>query len=320
MLIYNFAKEFIGIDESDLKILGFSNLAQLRAEAADFADLFVRTPGHVHNFQHVHWIDFVECAESDDESKVIISVNSNTYKANLSIATVYLSDSANAPAYLVYLNNLQLLGSKENETISEAVMNKPKLNIINEDTTYIQTIEPDMSAISAIKEEMKHKKIVEKVVQNSIDEPLDIVIDTTDEEKLLVKEDLKPVQVEEYVEEEEEEECLFDPKVASKELGLPIDLIEEFVEDFIVQAKEFNKPLYTHLANGNLEEVAKLSHKLKGVAANLRIENALNALTTVNISNDLDVITTNLDEFYRIIARLAGEKVKVVKKNNSSGR
>jgi len=53
MLIYNYQKEFLGIDEKDLKTLGFNSLSELRAEVTDFADLFVKTPGYVHNFQHV---------------------------------------------------------------------------------------------------------------------------------------------------------------------------------------------------------------------------------------------------------------------------
>ena len=93
MLIYNSTKEFIGIDEHDLKIFGFSNLSQLRSEAADFADLFVRTPGYVHNFKHVHWIDFVSYAESAEESKVIISIKSKSYTASLSITKAYLTDN-----------------------------------------------------------------------------------------------------------------------------------------------------------------------------------------------------------------------------------
>jgi len=42
MLIYNYKKEFLGIDEVDLEVLGLSDLADLRAEAADFADLYTQ--------------------------------------------------------------------------------------------------------------------------------------------------------------------------------------------------------------------------------------------------------------------------------------
>lgn len=345
MLIYNFAKEFIGIDENDLKTLGFSNLAQLREEAADFADLFVRTPGHVHNFQHVHWIDFVACAESDDESKVIISVNSNTFKANLSVTTLYMTDNTTTPAFLVYLNNLRLLSSQESETVSEAVMNKPRPNVIHEDTTPAKTIVtpevlpqketqdetiavgeeetlPDVIQMPEVVEIEKSEPVVEDklIVEESVHDVIQMPADDTVDVKVPLTEEpeeaphVEYVEVEEEIEAEDEEECSFDPEVASRELGLPLDLIEEFVQDFIAQAKEFKESLYLNLSNANLEEVAALSHKLKGVAANLRIENAFNVLVVVNTSKDVAVIKTNLDEFYKIIARLAGEKVKVVKK------
>jgi len=85
MLIYNFQKEFVGIDEADLEIFGFANLSELKAESTDFADMFVRAPGYIHNFKHVHWIDFVTCADPSEQSKVIIEVNSKTYKAILDI-------------------------------------------------------------------------------------------------------------------------------------------------------------------------------------------------------------------------------------------
>jgi len=60
MLIYNFQKEFLGIDAKDLQELGYHDLSSLRSEVTDFADLFVKTPGYIHNFQHVHWIDFID--------------------------------------------------------------------------------------------------------------------------------------------------------------------------------------------------------------------------------------------------------------------
>lgn len=52
-----------------------------------------------------------------------------------------------------------------------------------------------------------------------------------------------------------------------------------------------------------------MSHKLKGVAANLRIEDALETLTTVNTSDNLNIVEENLNTFYKIIAKLAGEEI-----------
>ena len=37
---------------------------------------------------------------------------------------------------------------------------------------------------------------------------------------------------------------VFNPEVASEELGLPTDLVEEFIQDFIAQANSFKDELY----------------------------------------------------------------------------
>jgi len=106
---------------------------------------------------------------------------------------------------------------------------------------------------------------------------------------------------------DEDDDYVFDPQVASDELGLPIDLIEEFIQDFIHQAKDFREELYQAVDEANLDNIKILSHKLKGVAANLRVENAFQTLTTVNTSSDYSKIRLNLDKFYRMIAVLANE-------------
>ena len=105
----------------------------------------------------------------------------------------------------------------------------------------------------------------------------------------------------------------YDPQVASDELGLPIDLIEEFIEDFIAQSHEFKNDLFNSLSDGDLDNVKVLSHKLKGVAANLRIEDAFNTLSIINTSSDTAEVESHLNIFYKIIAKLSGEEVASAK-------
>lgn len=102
----------------------------------------------------------------------------------------------------------------------------------------------------------------------------------------------------------------YNPQVASDELGLPIDLIEEFIGDFIQQSYDFKNELYIHLANDELSDVKLLSHKLKGVAANLRIEDAFEVLSIINTSSNPDEIKATLDHFYKIISKLEGKEVQ----------
>lgn len=325
MLIYNHNKEFIGIDEADLRRFGFSNLAQLRSEAADFADLFVRTPGHVHNFKHVHWIDFVTCAESLEESKVIIDVNGKSFKAYLVITTAYLSDNPHAKAYIVTLNNLQLLDSSESSTFANDIAQKPEPTPFIapvEETATIPTVESEPIKEIEIPQTIELEESVTADEYDTIESiestpsveestiPDIIEIDDIDFDEDIAPVAEEPIQVETDFDENFDYEYQYDPQVASDELGLPLDLIEEFIQDFIAQAHDFKDGLYNALREEDLDNVKILSHKLKGVAANLRIEDAFNTLTIINTSEDTDEILSHLNTFYKIIAKLSGEEIK----------
>ena len=72
MLIYDSQKQLVGASEEYLHIFGFETLQQFQQKFSDFSELFVKKPGYVHDFQHVNWIDFVDCADSLEDAKVII--------------------------------------------------------------------------------------------------------------------------------------------------------------------------------------------------------------------------------------------------------
>ncbi len=323
MLIYNFQKEFIGIDESDLKTLGFSNLSQLRAESADFADLFVRTPGYIHNFKHVHWIDFITCADPSEESKVIIDVNSHTYTAKITISTLYLSDNPTSKAYLVHLNNLRTLTSDEVSHISDELAQRPVPVAVPIAPVPEVEQEPFVQEVQAVQEvplqeetpyEDAEESYAQDIEETSIPDMIEIDdFDLAhDIEEPAQLEDSVSIPQEEPLDEDFDYNYTYDPQVASDELGLPIDLIEEFIQDFISQAQEFKAPLYSSLDEADIDNVKILSHKLKGVAANLRIEDAFNTLSIINTSEDHAEIRNQLNIFYKIIAKLSGKEVQTV--------
>ncbi len=339
MLIYNYEKEFLGIDKKDLNTLGFADLASLRAEVADFADLFVKTPGYIHNFKHVHWIDFITCAESNEKPKAIINVNSKNFKCNLSVTTAFLVDNPGSEAYLVHLTNLHLLSDEENELIAADLSNRTVEYSEPTQTTIIPSQAPSQTVQSVVQEQPLQPSFVEHefddfndiqtaapsfhdqtavLSTDEMDTKLDINLDDeyiTPTQSFTQVPDLPTQQetsaVPQPKQDDEDEHYVYDPKVASDELGLPLDLIEEFIQDFILQAKEFKDDLYNSLDSGDIENVKILSHKLKGVAANLRIENAFEVLTIINTTEDPSVIAPNLDRLYRIVAKLAGEEPPV---------
>ena len=351
MLIYNYQKEFLGIDAKDLQELGYHDLSSLRSEVTDFADLFVKTPGYIHNFQHVHWIDFIDCADDGEIHRVIINANGKNFTANLAISYAYLTDNPIEKAYLVSLHNLRALTSTEVEQIHDDILQRPtpmpapafqepaaaapEINTptqtpVQEPLTptpqpkeeAVETFETaphiETPAVSQPTPQQEAQPAVqqpplEDVYNNDADIKLDLDIDMSEEmplEAAPVVEQTQKSQVKTVHKQEKfDNGYVYNPEVASKELGLPLDLIEEFIQDFIAQAGDFKPELYSSLEDGDVDNVKTLSHKLKGVAANLRIEDAFEVLTVINTTSDLEVIRTNLDLFYKIIAKLAGEEI-----------
>jgi hypothetical protein len=359
MLIYNFQKEFLGIDNSDLEKLGFQNLSELRAEAADFADLFVKTPGFIHNFKHVHWIDFVECAESDDSANVIIHANNKNFRCTIEVQTAFLVDAPAQKAYLIYLNNLRELSKTESDQVANDVYEKPTPQAATIQTTKLQTQKPSHKFDTPAEEIAVTKAVHDPYEQEQHKEPIDVLdtpppyqeetpiqldvedVHETQETAPFVDDDFKlDIDVEEHdniVTPEPKEEVIqpttptppplsqiedndtefdnsyvYDPQVASDELGLPLDLIEEFIGDFIAQANEFKDQLYAAHEQGDGDKVKVLSHKLKGVAANLRIEDAFEVLSIINTSSNHDEIKLNLNRLYKIIAKHSNEDTATI--------
>ena len=106
MLIYDHNKEFIGIDQESLKLLGYKSFEDLIHEHKDVAKLFVKKPGYIHNFTNFPWIDFVLHAESDD-AKVIIAGKEKAFSATIDILPLYLSKAPDEEAFLIKLKNVQ---------------------------------------------------------------------------------------------------------------------------------------------------------------------------------------------------------------------
>ncbi len=356
MLIYNYKKEFLGIDEVDLEVLGLSDLADLRAEAADFADLFVKTPGFIHNFKHVHWIDYITCNDIGVESKAIISVKGKTYSTILDIKPVYLVDNPSKAAFIVNLTKVRALSASQCEKIASDILEKPAPQTTSGSSKLFTTpgsiihskedahLQEDIGEIAydpyAASDANISSHVIEDIYEStpainetkvsseaSIDIDLeddtnvsDITTETSYEEP---KHQEEITQVKEVFEPEEKEDdeiegnaafadYIYDPHLASDELGLPIDLVEEFIQDFISQAKSFKDDLYEYIKTNNISSLKIQSHKLKGVAANLRVEDALDALTIINSSDNVDEIIINLNRFYKVITKLLNKNNRAI--------
>jgi len=308
MLLFNYKKEFIGINETDLELLGFKTLSELQNEVDDFADLFVKKPGFIHNFKHVNWIDFVECADSPENAKAIININAKNFQCFMSVTILYLTEEPTSKAYAVHLQSIKELTENETEYVSVDLLEQSipvATPTLEQKTTIPKT---------TITEQPKVLPKEESFVSTNTDIPLDLDFGHNED---IVEDDFK-IDIDEPKKQEEivavsNNGYVYDPNIASNELGLPVDLIEEFIEDFVAQAKEFKEDLYKALHTGDNLQI--LSHKLKGVAANLRIEDAFESLSIINSSDNNDAIQGELDNFYQIISKLSGEPIeKVVQK------
>ncbi len=97
---------------------------------------------------------------------------------------------------------------------------------------------------------------------------------------------------------------IFDPNEAAEALGLPESLILEFVNDFIEQAREEMKSFEKAYEKGDISTINEVAHKLKGVAANLRIEDMRQLMENVQHAQNPKEVEKELIEFYHKLAAL----------------
>ncbi len=383
MLLYNQRKEFVGIDGDDLAGLGFGNIGELQDESHDFADLFVKKPGFIHNFKNFSWIDFILHSETG-ESKAIIHAKGKNYSCTLHVAPFYFTSDESG--FAVIIKNLRALAGSEDLQATQALESAGGIQPSAKPETAARSSAPEPTGHEISLEELQptrtpqeetpsfdmppepeptlpnfeeshaqelsepapleipehedlglapHENEFGAPVDIDFDAPLtlddDIMLNTTPEPSV-VEETVTPEPPQEpvtakkeapmlgdYVSSASDSEHLselvrsgtyvYEPQIAADELGLPVDLIEEFIGDFIDQAHEFHDDLYASVKTEDFDNVQILSHKLKGVAANLRVEDAFDVLSVVNTSKDAEEILPNLNQFYKIIAKLEGKEL-----------
>ena len=85
----------------------------------------------------------------------------------------------------------------------------------------------------------------------------------------------------------------FQLEEAANDLSLPVELIEEFVHDFIDQAHIETEKMVEAYEEGDLDAIQKIGHLLKGASSNLRINPLSDTLYKIQFCEDsknLDVL------------------------------
>ncbi len=324
MLIYNHNKELVGIDDETLHHLGYKTLASFLESYSDVAELFVKKPGYIHNFQNFPWIDFVLHADAED-TKAIIQNDKKHFSCTIAITPIYLSDAPEQEGYVVHLKHIKSLNGDDipsfvREEPAETPVEPDFRDEIDSPLGAIDSVEPtvlaepdtfdvpemppldlpDINADGSLSEppmfEPEPEPMMQEVVSDKDERPM--LGDYINKDEAAYLDNLKT-----------DKDYKYDPQIAADELGLPVDLIEEFIGDFIQQAHDFKESLFDAALKEDYDEVHILSHKLKGVAANLRIEDAFEVLSIINNSRDQTEIEANLKQFYRIIAKMEGKEL-----------
>ncbi len=340
MLFYNHKHEFIGIDEEGLKLLNYATLEDLLGVCADVADLFAKEPGYIHNFKSFGWIDFLLHADSDARS-AIVHGNGRTFSCTLQVSNLFLSTEPKQNGYIIDMVHIQSISGDEIKPASP----KPSHYMIKDaheaaplvmPSTPIPTDSlPDYKNIIPTPLSEPGTLDIPPYVKSDFETPPEAIEDIYAKLSLPLSDaelhgepeavptppieprKERPMLGDVHYSRAEKEfinnlkvdrSYRFDPNVAAHELGLPVDLILEFIGDFIQQSYEFKNELFEAVLKGDSNNIKILSHKLKGVAANLRIEDAFEALNIINTSADPIEIEANLKYFYTIINKLEGKE------------
>jgi len=90
----------------------------------------------------------------------------------------------------------------------------------------------------------------------------------------------------------------FQLEEAANDLSLPVELIEEFVVDFIEQAHVETKKMLNAYELGDLPTIQKIGHLLKGTSSNLRINPLSDTLYEIQFCEDSSKLEDLIKEYW----------------------
>ena len=90
----------------------------------------------------------------------------------------------------------------------------------------------------------------------------------------------------------------FQVEAAANDLSLPIELIQEFVHDFIEQAHIETEKMLSAYEQGDLNTIQGIGHLLKGTASNLRINALSDSLYKIQLCEDNSNLENLIKEYW----------------------
>jgi HPt (histidine-containing phosphotransfer) domain-containing protein len=90
----------------------------------------------------------------------------------------------------------------------------------------------------------------------------------------------------------------FQLESAANDLNLPVELIEEFVHDFIEQAHTETKKMLEAYEKGDLDTIQQIGHLLKGASSNLRIEPLSDTLYEIQFCEDSSKLEKLIKDYW----------------------
>lgn len=85
---------------------------------------------------------------------------------------------------------------------------------------------------------------------------------------------------------------------SAKELSLPIDIVKEFIKDFIEQCHTDTSTIIHKYEEGDIEKIKKLAHSLKGVSSNLYIMPLADTLFELQNNDDLTQVKPLVEKYW----------------------
>ena len=90
----------------------------------------------------------------------------------------------------------------------------------------------------------------------------------------------------------------FQLEEAANDLSLPVELIEEFVNDFIEQGHIETKKMLEAYEKGDLDTIQKIGHLLKGTSSNLRINALSDTLYQIQFCEDSSNLEALIKDYW----------------------